>query len=350
MDKSLITTSPGASLALRSHSAPAVPPFQAGSGYAAPGTVLSTEGLQRNDTVPVWSEWMGKLFHGIESDLYGDTYFDGRVATACAGDVVLTRLQANRHRVQRRSGASCRPEAEYLKIVAPWHGEAMVEQHGRQAKVRPGGWAVYDMASSYGVSNPGYSDHLIVMVPRAALAERGLRLDSLMGRSAEGAGIARVALETMRSTFQELPHMDAGAASGAGSVIAELVRLALLGMAGQETAVSRQAAFRDSVREYISRQLRDPGLTLDRIAMAFNCSKRYLHHAFAEEPQSLAHYIMQCRLQACRRDLGDPALARQTITEIAYAWGFSNGAHFSRVFRDYAGVSPTDFRRLNTTS
>ncbi|CAK7064662.1 helix-turn-helix domain-containing protein [Kerstersia gyiorum] len=309
------------------------------------GTVLSTDGLHAAETAPAWTEWMGQLFHGIESDLYGDASFDGRVATACAGDVVLTRLQANRHRVRRRGSASCRPDADYLKIVAPWQGEAQVEQEGRLARVRPGGWAVYDMTRSYCVSNPQYSDHLIVMVPRAALAERGLALAPLMGRGTGGSGIARVALEAMRSTYQELQHMAPGTASGAGAAIAELVRLSLLEMSGEQTAVSRQEAFRDSVREYIGRHLRDPGLTLDQIALAFGCSKRHLHHAFAGAEQSIAHYIMQRRLQACMRDLRDPAMAGQTITDIAFAWGFSNGAHFSRVFRDHSGLSPTDFRR-----
>ncbi|WP_415832552.1 helix-turn-helix domain-containing protein [Kerstersia similis] len=290
---------------------------------------------------------MGQLFHGIESDIYGDASFEGRVATACAGEVVLTRLQANRHRVRRRGSAACRPEADYLKIVAPWQGEALVEQYGRQAQVRSGGWAIYDMTQGYDISNPLYSDHLIVMVPRSALAERGLALDELMGRGTGGSGIARVALETMRSTYQELQQMAPATASGAGAAIAELVRLCLLEMSGAQTAISRQEAFRDEVRAYIGRHLRDPGLNLEQIAQALGCSKRHLHHAFAGESQSLAHYILQRRVQACMRDLRDPARARQTITEIAFAWGFSNGAHFSRVFRDHAGVSPSDFRRLH---
>lgn len=30
--------------------------------------------------------------------------------------------------------------------------------------------------------------------------------------------------------------------------------------------------------------------------------------------------------------------------QIAFSWGFSNGAHFSRVFREHTGLSPTEFR------
>ena len=44
------------------------------------------------------------------------------------------------------------------------------------------------------------------------------------------------------------------------------------------------------------------------------------------------------------RELKNPAQAQRTITDIAFSWGFNNGAHFSRVFREHAGLSPSDFR------
>ena len=40
----------------------------------------------------------------------------------------------------------------------------------------------------------------------------------------------------------------------------------------------------------------------------------------------------------------DPRLADRSITEIALAFGFSNPAHFSRVFRAHTGVSPSAYR------
>ena len=45
-----------------------------------------------------------------------------------------------------------------------------------------------------------------------------------------------------------------------------------------------------------------------------------------------------------RADLKNPAQAQRTITDIAFSWGFNNGAHFSRVFREHTGLSPSDFR------
>jgi AraC-like DNA-binding protein len=159
-----------------------------------------------------------------------------------------------------------------------------------------------------------------------------------------GRGISRVALDTMRSTFQELPGMSEDTARGAGEMIMELVRLSLLDLAGRGTATTQHEAFKDRIRAYVGQHLRDPGLSIDRIAQALNCSKRHLHNAFSDEDDTLAHHILRRRLQACMRDLKHASAAHRTITDIAFSWGFNNGAHFSRVFREHTGLSPSDFR------
>jgi len=46
------------------------------------------------------------------------------------------------------------------------------------------------------------------------------------------------------------------------------------------------------------------------------------------------------------RDLGNPDLNARTITSIALTWGFNQSAHFSRVFREHTGLSPSDYRQL----
>jgi AraC-like DNA-binding protein len=310
-----------------------------------PSTVMSTDVVVPRERAALWREWIWSHFGGLQSDLYGDTNFDGHMAASRAGDVVLTKLEANRHRVLRSTSLARASNTNYLKIVAPWQGSAAVEQQGRQAWVRPGGWAIYDTTGSYEIANPERVEHLIVMLPKEQLAERGLRLEPLMARHVGGAsGISRVALETMRNTYQELPSMSAVAARGAGEMIIELVRLSLLELAGRHTASTQIEALRDRIRDYIGQHLRDPSLSLDRIAQALNCSKRHLHNAFGDENGTLAQYILQRRLQACMRDLKNPLLVRHTITDIAFSWGFSNGAHFSRVFREHTGLSPSDFR------
>jgi AraC-like DNA-binding protein len=310
-----------------------------------PSTLLTTDAVAAGDSAGEWSEWIWKHFGGLRSDLYGATEFDGRIAASRAGDVILTRLEADRHRVLRTASMVRTSEIPYLKIVAPWQGSALVQQQGREACARDGAWVIYDTTGEYEIDNPERTDHLIVMVPQDAVRERGLRLPGVMARRLGASGISRVALETMRNTYLELPNMSEASARGAGELIKQLVQLSLLELADQETAVTQREALRDRIRGHVQRRLRDPELSADGIARALNCSRRHLYNAFAGEGESLAGYIQRLRLEACIRELQQAPGGERPITDIAMSWGFGNPSHFSRVFRDRTGMSPTEFRR-----
>ncbi|HSH90369.1 MAG TPA: DNA-binding protein, partial [Ramlibacter sp.] len=224
----------------------------------ADSTLLSTDVVAPRDRAPQWREWVSQHFGGLQSDLYGDSEFDGHMQASHAGDVILTRLEANRHRVLRTPSMARTSDTAYLKIVAPWQGSATVQQQGREACAGAGAWVIYDTTGAYEIANPERVDHLIVMVPKDGLAERNLRFDGVMARRLGTSGISRVALETMRNTYQELPHMSEAAAQGAGELIKQLVRLSLQELSGLETAVTQREALRDRIRTYVQQHLRDP--------------------------------------------------------------------------------------------
>lgn len=310
----------------------------------ADSQLLSTDAVAPRDRAPQWCEWISRHFGGLQSDLYGDTDFDGHIASSHAGDVILTRLEADRHRVLRTASMVRTSDVPYLKIVAPWQGSAMVQQQGREACARDGAWVIYDTTGTYQVGNPERVDHLIVMVPKDDVAERGQRFEGVMARRLGANGISRVALETMRNTYLELPNMSEAAAQGAGALIKQLVKLSLMELAGQETGLSQREALRDRIRQYVQQNLRDPALSVDAIARGLNCSRRHLYNAFAGEGETIAAYIQRLRLQACVRDLQQQGPHARPITDIAMSWGFGNPSHFSRVFRGHTGKSPSEFR------
>jgi AraC-like DNA-binding protein len=308
--------------------------------------LMDTDAVPPAERAGFFGDWVARLFQGLKNDTYGDTHFDGRARTLRAGEVVLTRLEATRHRVMRSPSIARHTEQPYLKIVAPWKGCAGVEQKGRETWVTPGQWSIYDTTDSYAVANPERVEHLIVMLPKALLAERGLQLDPLMARRLGGSGgVSTLALQTMRNAFAELPSMPEAAARGVGEAIAQLVHLSLLDLAGQHTAQTQREALRERIKQHVAQHLGDPTLTVDQIARALNCSRRQLYNAFAEEPDGVAGYILAARLQACRRLLADRAQDHRSLTDIALGLGFQNMAHFSRVFRNHLGLPPSDFRR-----
>lgn len=308
----------------------------------APARILSTDGLSAPDVVPAWCDWMAQLFSGVDTVVETQPCFEGHLYVEPVGGLILTRLEAGQHRVSR--SRQLRDAAGYFKIVAPWRGVALVRQHGRQATVRSGSWAIYDTNQPYEVLNPEWSEHLIIQLPRHGLLQRGLRLHGLMARTLSGAGMPQVALESMRSTYRELPAMSEPVAWRAAQMLVEVVYLALLELAGQSTVNSRQMVLRERIQAYVNSHLRDPALSLGLVADGLNCSKRHLHNAFADDTLGLQAWIQQRRLELAQQDLRQPHLRQLTITQIALDCGFHSSAHFSRVFKLQTGLSPSEFR------
>jgi AraC-like DNA-binding protein len=104
------------------------------------------------------------------------------------------------------------------------------------------------------------------------------------------------------------------------------------------------------VKGHIEERLADPDLRPDAIAAAHYVSTRRLQKLFKADGVTVTDWIRQRRLAACRRDLGDPALAGHTILAIATRWGLTNPAHFSRSFRAEYGCSPREFRAMHVAA
>ena len=94
----------------------------------------------------------------------------------------------------------------------------------------------------------------------------------------------------------------------------------------------------------IEQHLGEFDLTANRVAKFAGISLRYLQHLFAAAGETPTRYIRLRRLQKCCQDMLDPGAADQSIAEISQRWGFSDPAYFSRVFRRYYGVAPSQYR------
>jgi AraC family transcriptional regulator, positive regulator of tynA and feaB len=85
-------------------------------------------------------------------------------------------------------------------------------------------------------------------------------------------------------------------------------------------------------------------LSGERIAAVCGISVRHLNRLFGREETSLMHYVWECRLARCRRDLIDPTMAHRPIGDIALSAGFKDLAHFSRAYRRRYGRSAREER------
>lgn len=101
-----------------------------------------------------------------------------------------------------------------------------------------------------------------------------------------------------------------------------------------------------AVLDYVAENLADPGLSVERVADAVGLSPRYVNRLFASDELHLMQWVWKERLARCYRELQSRSHGR-SITSIAYAWGFSDSAHFSRAFRRCFGMPPSRVRNTS---
>jgi acetamidase/formamidase/AraC-like DNA-binding protein len=167
-------------------------------------------------------------------------------------------------------------------------------------------------------------------------------------RILQAEGLAEVLYRALEAAARALETHSAAAWATIGQSLAELLltlvrQLATPGSEAGGTAT--QAALLHRIFQTIERKLDDPDLSPARVAHAEGISERYLQKLFESMGDNFTHYLRERRLQRTFADLSNPAEAHHSVSEIAYRYGFSDAAHFSRAFRERFGLPPRAFRQ-----
>lgn len=86
-------------------------------------------------------------------------------------------------------------------------------------------------------------------------------------------------------------------------------------------------------------------LSLDLLAKEFYVSKYHIAHVFKEQlGMSIHQYITKKRLALCREAI----LSGMSITQVYQTFGFGDYSSFYRAFKKEYGISPRDFKDMQT--
>lgn len=97
----------------------------------------------------------------------------------------------------------------------------------------------------------------------------------------------------------------------------------------------------ERVMATINRNLSSPEFSVEKLAAEVGLSRAHLHRKLKELTNfSSRDFIRNIRMKQAADLLKENKFS---IAEVAYATGFSNPSHFSNVFKDFHGVTPTQF-------
>lgn len=325
-------------------------------GAGAPGDDSAPVDRPRHIAIPfggitgpqgfdVWAETLGTVFdvdagRELRSDFrFGFEGWD-------LGAILLARCGSDGHLFERSSRTIARSGIDHFLIQLCEEGGLTGAAERRDMAGTSGDICVFDLARSAKTASPDFRNTNLV-VPRSLLAPLLGDPDALHGLVLKAeTPRAHLLGHHLHQLARQLPRLDMLEAEALVEPTVQLVA-GCLGPSfdARETAAKGiDHARLATIRTWIDRRLGDPDLGPDRICRHFGISRSALYRLF-EPLGGIAAHIRTRRLGRCFHDLAAPRHRSALVSEIAFRWGFTNEASFSRMFRDAYGMTPMEVRR-----
>lgn len=316
-------------------------------------TEFSTDVVEAPERFALWeaATEQSHMRNRLRSDDRND--FRARMRGLDLGEVQVAALAYPHLEIARTEKLIRQSDPEAYQINYFLGGEGVVSSGGRDTALRVGDLLVMDSSRPYRGdvrSIPGGWSHVTMQCPRGLLPLPEKTVQRLLavpinGRHGMG-GVFTRWLADLNTRAAEFTPDDAPTLA---SVTLDLLASVIAHCLDTEEALSpeaRRIALRARISAFVEQHLADPVLAPQTIADAHHISLRHLQQLLAEDDTSPAAWIRHRRLERCRLDLANPRLYARPIQVISARWGFTDPAHFSRLFRITYGMSPRDYRNL----
>jgi AraC-like DNA-binding protein len=310
--------------------------------------LLRTEEVAEADRFAQWRHWISSTFVPMECARVSRRPFSGEVAHWTLGDLQVSRVDADAHTASRtRRMISARDEDCY-KVGLAVRGSSRLAQRDREVLLSPGDLAIYDCRRPYTISFTEANEMFFLMFPCDRFRLPPAAVEHVLATrvsSSESTGslVAPFLRQLVGNLEQAGDSVNRRLAENVLDLLATLFGERAGGQPTDPEVVRRSLLL--AVCGWIDEHLSEPGLDPEAIARANHVSVRYLHKLFHDQGTSVARWVRQRRLDNCRRDLEDPALAERGVLAIARRWGFDDPAHFSKIFKASYGEPPGQYRQ-----
>ena len=313
--------------------------------------VLATSTVAETKRLQFWRDAVCDTFVELDCRALSEAPFFGEITTAQCDEMHFSRVRSDGQIVDRTRSRIRNAREEVVLVSVQIRGRGGVAQDGRQAILQPGDFACYDSTRPYTLSFDAQFEQIVLHLPRKAMVRRIGPMEAVTAtRVAAASPLGSLVAPFIRNTASMVSEVGGATAARLSDVCLGLVATALGDLTScrplNDTPTRAALTFR--AKTLIERNLDDAELNSEKVAAMMGISSRYLQDLFHSESQTVSEWIWSRRLEKARRDLLDPLLVRESVTQIALACGFSDLAHFSRRFRAAYSMSPRECRRLQS--
>ncbi|WP_371664171.1 helix-turn-helix domain-containing protein [Streptomyces sp. NBC_00280] len=306
----------------------------------------TTESVAPPERIRFWEDYNREALVGLSCTSYSEQGLLARQTNIELAGLRLADIAGNAHVIERSPQTVRATPKDSVFASLLLKGEAVFLHEQGCLAVTAGELVVYDTHRPYlfGFSSP--MRQILVDIPRELFTQTCLAGElprpMAFGRSTAREGLLVGALRSRIGGLVAL-RQDLDPTAAERVVLDLLVQLTEERTGGERRpdAYSSQLIVAE---EYINTHLHDRDLGAAQVAGVLGVSVRHLARIFDSTGRSPTRHILERRLVRAHQDLTGPGARQTTIADVAYRWGFSSQAHFSRLFRARFDMTPTEAR------
>lgn len=304
-------------------------------------TVWSTGDAEARLRFSYWRDAVCQAILHVDAERHGSASFEARISGFASGVTKVARFASKPHRILRNRAHVLRSGEEGYLVSWQEEGQSHIAQGDASLLLEAGEIAIVDVEKSFQVDFPMPVRRTLALVPRRKLEEKAPWLKRSPPAKVPGDGIFA---DLARAHLAQLCANPALGPDATDLMIENICNL--LALATAPASFERQTCElpTETLLTFLKKNLHQPDLAPPWTAAQLRISVRTLHLRFQRMGTTFGAWVLAERLEACRRALANAMHDRQSISEIAFDWGFREISHFSKVFKARYGVSPRDYR------
>lgn len=312
-----------------------------------PSKFFSTRHLPPKERGEWWREVICRQYASIDivSKITSDFHSETRIFALPSLQLSVINSSAITIKKQPRDTVFKSQDAYFAVLLLS--GRYQLEQHGRIADLQPGDITIYSATQMHQVSCPDSFSKLIFSIPRQTLISRFPLSEACTAIRIPGnTGIGAVTSNFLRNWATHIEALRTQDLAQMSEISIDLLSNTLDAIKPGHLKRSNHHTFALSqIKLLIEQNLTHCTLDAALIAQMTGYSIRYINTLFHQEGTSLMRHVLSRRLEHCYQDIQHGGSKNLRISDIAFHWGFNDLSHFSRVFKQRFGLSPSDLKR-----
>jgi AraC-like DNA-binding protein len=305
---------------------------------------LTTSDKRPSERLEFWQEIVCKKYVSAlaETEVVDDE-FSGSLTSGELGPLVVSELEAPLHFWSRKPQHVRNDGQEVFIVSRIQEGAGDLTQAGRSARLGPGDLVIYDAGATFDYALKARTQ--LVKVPRRLLESKLDRPNDFLALRIDRSNPLSTILGEFLTRCLDIDlSLDLGprVAKRLSNAIVDLVA-SIYDLERDALPAAQASAPLERVMRFARANLEDPDLGPEALAAAGAMSVRTLNRLFGAFGATPMRWVWSQRLEASRASLLQGEV--RSVTDAAFAHGFSDLGHFSRSFKRTFGISPQTLLR-----